>query len=270
MAMTDEEINTQLAILKLDRRWVDLGVLTEEWLAPTGRWRKIACETEDSPEWLLKLALFSYLKGRTVLDEVTLAGLLDAAARAGEEFSRQLAGWNQLTVEQLAQIAHHDASTPDVRRLVAQRLRVHALEAGEDIAVNLAGFGERKASDIGSHGAAGVFEVGHLSHPPAFRFDIAWERRLAADEGRRIGVLLAAIPEEEEMRCHEPVFGLRLDPGTSDETRMSICFKCNNIYLHGGGRRTFSGLSPAGRALLDYLIELAPAEWSRRIRLLGA
>jgi hypothetical protein len=269
MAMTDEEIDAQLAILKLDRRWVDLGVLTEEWLSPTGAWR--TRRYNGSPEWMLRQALFNYLKDRTTLDDITLTGLLDAAARAGEEFSHELASWSKLTVEQLVQITRHGASAPDVCRLAAQRLRVHALEAGERVTVNLVGFDKDKADDSdGPHGAASVFEVGHPSHPPAFRFGIAWERQLTTDEGCRVGVLLAAIPEEEGMRCHEPVFGLRLDPGAPDETRMSICFKCNNIYLHAGGRRTFSGLSSAGRALLDYLLELAPADWGRRIKLLGA
>ena len=43
--MTDTEIDVELAALGLARRWVDLGVLTEEWLDPAGPRRlKIASD----------------------------------------------------------------------------------------------------------------------------------------------------------------------------------------------------------------------------------
>jgi hypothetical protein len=62
-----------------------------------------------------------------------------------------------------------------------------------------------------------------------------------------------------------PAFGLRLDPGTPDEARMSICFMCNNAYLDGGGSRTFGGRSREGRELLSYLMKLAPSDWRARV-----
>jgi hypothetical protein len=263
--MTEAEIAAELATLGLDRRWVDLGVLTTEWLSPTGRWRTIALRAQDSPEKMLRQALFNYLKKhRAGVDDSILVRLLEAAASSSEEFSRELAGWNKLTLAQLAQVSRHDASPSGARKLAAQRLRLHAFGAGESVAVSLVGFAGSAAGDGGA--PAGVFEVGEPSYSPAFRFGIAWERRLTADEGRRVGGLLGAIPEDAEMRCHQPVFGLRLEPGTSDETRMSLCFQCNNMYLDGGGKRTFSGSSPAGHALLDHLLELSPTAWSRQIR----
>ena len=36
MAMTDDEIDAQLAALGFERGWVTVGVLTEEWLDPRG------------------------------------------------------------------------------------------------------------------------------------------------------------------------------------------------------------------------------------------
>jgi hypothetical protein len=267
--MTDEEIDVQLAVLGLDRCWFDLGVLTEAWLAPDGQWRTMMQRTNSSPPAMLRQALFNYLHHRKAIDDVTLAGLLDAAARTGEGLSRTLATWNRLTVEQLAQVIRHDASAPGARRLATQRLRVHALEAGADIAMNLVGFGADSARDA-PDGDPTAFEVGHRDHPPAFRFRIAWEQSATADQRRRLGALLAALPRGSEARCHMPVFGLRLDPGTADEARLSICFECNNIYLDGGGRRAFDAESAAGRALLDYLLQLAPDAWRRGIRRSGA
>jgi hypothetical protein len=266
--MTDDEINTQLAELGFDRRWVDLGVLTEDWIARDGQWRlSMARMSVEPPDRLamLRQALFNYLYRRKTIDDAALAGLLDIAARTDEDLSRMLAAWQHCTAAQLAQIVHHDASALGVRRLAAQRLRVQALEAGADVAVNLVGFSEPLRGD-GPDGDRSVFEVGHRDHPPAFRFRIAWEQPLTADPRRRVAALLAALPDGEEARCHHPVFGLRLDPGTPDELRMSICFQCNNIYLDGGGRRRFEGQSAAGGALLDYLLELAPRAWSRQVR----
>src|SRR5262249_9175275 len=98
------------------------------------------------------------------------------------------------------------------------------------------------------------------------RFRIAWEQPLAADQRHRLGALLATLPAGEEARCHEPVFGLRLDPSTGNEARMSICFYCNNIYLDGGAHRAFEGQSTAGRALLEYLLQLAPAAWRQQVK----
>jgi hypothetical protein len=259
--MTDDEINAELALLGFDRRWFDLGVLTEEYLAPDGSWRAMI----SKPQQLLGQALFGYLHKRKAIDDATLARLLDIAARTQEDLSRDLAAWQHCTTAQLAQIVRYNDATPGVRRLAAQRLRVRALEAGAGVAVNLVGFGERIARDT-TDGDAAVFEVGDREHPPAFRFRIAWEQPLAADPRQRVGALLAALPDAEQMKCHDPVFGLRLDPDTSDETRMSICFMCNNIFLDGGGRRTFDGRSTASRALLDYLLDLAPEAWRRQLR----
>lgn len=263
MGMTNDEIDAQLAVLGFDRRWVDLGVLTEDWLAPGGRWR--AAMRSSDPPAILHQALFNCLHDRKAIDDAMLAGLLDIAARTDEELSRTLAAWKHCTAAQLAQIVRHSASPPGVHRLAAQRLRVHALEAGAEIAMNLVGFTRTYVKDA-PDGDPTVFEVGHREYPPAFRFRIAWEQSTTAEQLRRLGALLAALPDDEEERCHMPVFGLRLDPGTIDEARMSICFQCNNIYLDGGGRRTFGGQSTAGRALLDYLLRLAPDAWRRQIR----
>jgi hypothetical protein len=220
--MTDDEINAELALLGFDRRWVDLGVLTEEFLPPDGSWREMI----SKPLRLLGQALFGYLHERKAIDDATLAKLLDIAARTHEDLSRALAAWQHCTTAQLAQIVRHNSAAPGVRRLAAQRLRFRAREGGADVAVKLDGFGERIARDASDGDAT------------------AWEQPLAADPRRRVGALLGALPDAEQMKCHDPVFGLRLDPGTSDETRMSICFMCNNIFLDGGGRRTPDGDPP--------------------------
>lgn len=265
--MTNEEINARLAALGLDRRWFDLGVLSDRPEEAGGAWCPGSRRETSSPVDLLQFALFSYLRHRAAIDDAAFAGLLDIAASTNEALSRKLAAWEHWTAAQLAQIIRHDASMLSVRRLAAQRLRVHALEAAADVAVNLVGFTAPNphATDA-PDGDPTVFEVGHRGHSPWFRFRIAWERPLRADQRRRAGELLAALPNGEEARCHDPVFGLRLDPGTADEVRMSICFGCNNIYLDGGGRRAFEAESDAGGALLAYLLQLAPDAWRRQIR----
>lgn len=240
-------------------------MLTEEWLAPTGRWRVSMERSGRDPPAMLHQALFSYLYDRTAIDDATLIGLLDIAACTDEELSRHLAAWKHSTAAQLGQIVRHEASSSGVRRLAAQRLRVQALEAGADIAVNLVGFSKAIHRDA-TDGDPTVFEVGLLDHPPAFRFRIAWEQPLNPEQRGRVAAMLAALPDDAMARCHTPVFGLRLDPGTADELRMSICLQCNNIYLDGGGRRTFDGRSTAGRALLNYLLELAPGAWRQQVR----
>src|SRR5262245_58113203 len=131
--MTDEEIDAQLGVPGIVRQWVELGVLTEELM------KEATEEAMESPLEILDDAMFRYLNDRTAIDDVTLAGLLDVAARSPEEIARQLVAWKHWTAAQLAQIARHDASAPGVRRLAAQRLRVHALETGADIAMNLVG-----------------------------------------------------------------------------------------------------------------------------------
>lgn len=93
-------------------------VLTTEWLFPTGRWRTIALRAKDSPEKMLRQALFNYLKKhRAGVDDSIFSRLLEAAASGGEEFSRKLAGWNKLTLAQLAQVSGHDASPWGARKL---------------------------------------------------------------------------------------------------------------------------------------------------------
>jgi hypothetical protein len=120
--MTDDEINAQLAALGFDRRWVDLGVLTEEWIAPDGPWRLTMQTVRRDPpgpsEWLHR-ALFNYLDDRRAVDDGTLVRLLDIAAQTDEEFSRMVAAWDRLTVHQLVQVVHHNASAPGVHRLRA-------------------------------------------------------------------------------------------------------------------------------------------------------
>jgi hypothetical protein len=141
-AMIDEEFQAQLAGLGLDRQWAELGVLTEAIVEEMLEEMEEEEEVEDteSPLEILREAVFCYFDDRTAIDDVILAGLLDVATRSPEEVARQLAAWKHWTAAQLAQIARHDASAPGVRRLAAQRLRVHALEAGADVAVNLVGF----------------------------------------------------------------------------------------------------------------------------------
>ena len=202
---------------------------------------------------MLQQALYEYLNERAKLEDSTVAALLEVAAGADDRCACMVAAWINLTVEQLAQVAGHERSMPAVRRLAAERLRVHAVEAGDDVAVVLVGFD-------GGDGVE-VEERGDLFEVRGFRFGVAWQRRLTADERRRLGKLLAELPFAEQMRCHMPAFGLRLDAGTSDETRMSVCFQCNNIYLAGGGYRTFDGTSTAARTLLQHLMDLAPTAW---------
>ena len=98
-------------------------------------------------------------------------------------------------------------------------------------------------------------------HVDRYRFPVAWRRDLAIDQGREVVALLACLPFAESMRCHTPIFGLRLWSGTDDDARVSLCFRCNNIFAGPGTDRTFDGESPQARALLALLLQLAPPDW---------
>jgi hypothetical protein len=144
-------------------------------------------------------------------------------------------------------------------RPAARRLQAHTFEAEADRALNLVGFSRQTLDDI-PDGAPSRFDVG------GFRFSIAWSAHRRGASTHRIAALLADLPEGEESRRHEPVFGLRLHPGTASEVRMSICFRCNNIYLDGGARRAFDAQSIVGCALVEYLLRLVPDAWACQVR----
>jgi hypothetical protein len=181
--MTDEQIEQQLAVLGFHRRWFALGVLTESWL-------KRVEQREELPERVLGLALSEYLTKRRCLDDDILGELLDLATRADHRCAQILAGWEGMTVAQLDRMIHHEATAPEVRDSAAQWQEVRMFEhPDERNDSDLVGFIEGSGgTGTGSPASAGVFKV------DSFRFGIAWRRRLAMDERRRIAAWLAAPP----------------------------------------------------------------------------
>src|SRR5262245_45365526 len=67
-----------------------------------------------------------------------------------------------------------------------------------------------------------------------------WRRALAAAESAQLKQLIAALPDDESARCHDPGFGLRLDGGA---TRITVCFECNDAQV-GPELTTFAARSP--------------------------
>jgi hypothetical protein len=258
MGMTDVEIDRELAALGLDRAWLTLGVLTEDWLAPNGHWRthfqvtsaRLAThgsEDRTNVQELLDQALYGYLDKRAGLDDATLATMIDLVGSAAPAAMRSLADWAPLTVAQLAQFASHPAADATIRKLVTQKLRIQTLETADDrLEMDVVRL------DYPPEGTSPAFVV------RSFKFAVIWRRRLSHEDVSRVGALLAKLPAAEQMRCHLPVFGLHLNAGSSDEIRLSICFQCNNAYLDGGGTWTFDGQSDQARELLAFMKRLTP------------
>jgi hypothetical protein len=89
-------------------------------------------------------------------------------------------------------------------------------------------------------------------------FTEAWRRPLSAVERQRVALLIADLPRAMTMKCHMPKFGLII-ANTHGETRITICFRCNNIFFNGGGTISFEGRSAAAAELLAEFRALAPA-----------
>src|SRR5689334_22318007 len=112
-----------------------------------------------------------------------------------------------------------------------------------------------EAIELFGFGPTGIqyFEVGGTE------FRVAWSRSLDAEERSRLRALIGALPDGESAKCHWPPFGLRFGTGPR-ALRVSICFRCSNVYV-GGKYEGFHAGSAPGRELLAFLQARAPAGW---------
>lgn len=91
---------------------------------------------------------------------------------------------------------------------------------------------------------------------------VAWSRYLDVEDRADLLALFRALPSGEAARCHMPAFALVI--GTPpNTTTVSICFKCNNIFIGDAHMEEFEADSPQARELLAFLRARMPAEgWS--------
>ncbi len=54
--------------------------------------------------------------------------------------------------------------------------------------------------------------------------------KTAPDDAMSIVDIFRQLPSGEQARCHVPTFGLRFLAGEKAICRVSICWRCNNIY----------------------------------------
>jgi len=89
-------------------------------------------------------------------------------------------------------------------------------------------------------------------------FGIGWSRRLDLEERSRLRALMLGLPNGVPARCHMPGFGLRF--GWPRELYVSICFRCNNIYVDRA-MVTFDASSAQARQLRAFLQSCAPLNY---------
>ncbi len=77
------------------------------------------------------------------------------------------------------------------------------------------------------------------------------------EQAQRIAMLWRQLPSDaEEMRCHTPPYGLRFRSAIGIILRVSVCWKCNNIYGDSEGEAihsVFDGSHPKSRLLLEVM-----------------
>ena len=80
---------------------------------------------------------------------------------------------------------------------------------------------------------------------------------LENEQAQRIAWLWRQLPSNaEEMRCHTPPYGLRFRNTVGIFLRVSVCWKCNNIYGDSKGEAVhfvFDGSHPKSRLLLEVM-----------------
>ena len=69
---------------------------------------------------------------------------------------------------------------------------------------------------------------------------------------------MVALPNGEQMRCHTPNYGIRLNFGDGGFYTAAICWECNNISISSSGDyswQTFDGQSKEAQSLLSDIRE---------------
>ena len=128
-------------------------------------------------------------------------------------------------------------------RAVANTTLVDALEVADSSEVELFGFDETGKENFYNGGGS---------------FGIGWSRRLDPEERSRLRALMIGLPGGQPARCHMPGFGLRF--GWPRELYVSICFRCNNIFVDRD-MVTFDASSAQARQLLAFLRSCAPPNY---------
>jgi hypothetical protein len=80
------------------------------------------------------------------------------------------------------------------------------------------------------------------------------------DTAQQIAHLWRQLPPDEQMRCHNPPFGLRFYRGNNLLIQGSVCWECNNIFVEENGENlayTFDGQHAHSQQLLALLEQLA-------------
>jgi len=80
--------------------------------------------------------------------------------------------------------------------------------------------------------------------------------RVKGETAQQIAHLWRQLPPSEQMRCHNPPFGLRFYMGDKLLVQGSICWGCNNIYVEENGEKSvykFDGQHTYSQQLLALL-----------------
>lgn len=85
------------------------------------------------------------------------------------------------------------------------------------------------------------------------------EVRVKGETAQEIARLWRQLPPDEQMRCHNPPFGLRFYMESKLLVQGSICWSCNNIWIEENGKRLgyqFDGQHPYSQQLFALLQRL--------------
>jgi hypothetical protein len=84
--------------------------------------------------------------------------------------------------------------------------------------------------------------------------------RLKGETAQQIAHLWRHLPPDEQMRCHNPPFGLRFYVDNKLLVQGSVCWECNNIHAEENGENLvyeFDAQHPHSQKLLTLLQLLA-------------
>lgn len=85
-------------------------------------------------------------------------------------------------------------------------------------------------------------------------------RCVKGETAQQIAHLWRQLPLDEQMRCHNPPFGLRFYLGNKLLVQGSICWDCNNISVEENGEElvyTFDGGHKHSQKLFTLLAQIA-------------
>jgi hypothetical protein len=83
---------------------------------------------------------------------------------------------------------------------------------------------------------------------------------IQGESARQIAHLWRQLPPHEQMRCHNPPFGLRFFRKNKLLVEGSVCWECNNIFVEENGEDfsyTFDGQHARSQQLLTLLEQIA-------------